>query len=295
MTFHFQPQSLEQTELAASVVESQHLPLVDDSMVSSKSNRTNGLKWLFTVISAIVSGVLFGMVILSFFSASNHDKQKVVEEETRFVNGSNVTDAPFTLAPLALFVLQTGVFSSEQAAQQFQRSLLQQDAHSIDSVYERRADKYHVYAAIAADKQTIESLRDLLQFTPETAIVKPYSLHKLSIERAQASSLLLAESLQSARQVLNPLLQQAAPNPDELNALHRKWSLTAQKAQHAASQLSLQESYHALNRSLNQAYLGWLEWSKNPRDAHNRMVQAAMLDYAVAEQQFITQFKERIK
>ncbi len=295
LTFHFQPRLTEQ-------VESEPIPLdgsapmeVLHSAERATARRVSWTKIFLTVSSAIASGVLIGMLILSLFTESRGGETVVSDHAASPANETISMEPNFVVPQQSLFVLQTGVFSSEQAAQQFQRDLQQQVTYAVDSVYERVADKFHVYAGIATDKGMTESLRQRLQFTSETAIIKPFQLQEFTVERSQSGQLLLAQSIQSARGVLAHLLSQEPPNPTDMTALHRNWSLIAQKAQHAAVQFSTQEEFHQLNRSLNQAYLAWLEWSKNPHDEHYQTVQGALLEYAMAEQKFMNRFSEHIK
>lgn len=188
------------TDEAVLVDENEEKPVVSSSY-KSLWNRKKGfgpfrgrdiLKWWTTIVSALVTGGVFGLIMLNFFSSDEPVSQKVTKT-TPTVNKENQT---YQLPTVSVSVIQLGAFQQEEAALQFEQSLKQ---NGLPTKIVHDGNQYFIFAGMTKELTTAKQLAATLKEKGIDAYAKKWTLTGKTIELTPSEEnalLMLNESFQ---------------------------------------------------------------------------------------------------
>ncbi len=272
--------------------------------------RNSGWKVIGSVTGAIVTGALFGMVVLSFFnkeaefpipglSAISESAQKAVQalpvvgelkqEET---SGAAVQIA---LPAQTYYFLQYGVFSSADGVDRAQQEL--KDAGYAAA--QDTLDDSRVYAGISADREQAKLLSSELKSEgvdlilheasiPSAAAV-PYSKETGTLEQYAVQS---AELVKLLSETSASLLLEESPDlaDDQISALkdqHVQFTKNAAAVRGGFSG-SGEQLIENMETEMNSAVEALLQFDKTKAKSHLWEVQNSMMRYVLDEQRLFS-------
>ncbi|MEY8740213.1 SPOR domain-containing protein [Paenibacillus tundrae] len=282
--------------------------LATHDQYSYKRNRPpRGWKMIGSVTGALVTGALFGIVILSFFNKDGTDSivnlpgnqtvSTVAEQEITAAAGESNQAA---MTGGNYYALQYGVFSSPERAEQAKLELAQVGiAAGTDP-----EDGNRVYAGISADREEAKLLSSRLKAEGVELYVKEITVPAINlaawgglekdVENLFASSSALVDQLSTLS--INQLGQttpQAVPaeTMSVLQNQHESWlsgiNSLAQGLNPEASTI-----VSSMEKSMNNAITAVTEYNKNPADVHMWTVQANLMEYVLEQKQWIEMMKQ---
>lgn len=282
--------------------------MADRDHYSYKRNRPpRGWKMIGSVTGALVTGALFGMVILSFFNREGTGPDELPQtnqpvSSVTGVQGASGTDqqAQSALSGGSYYALQYGVFSSPERAEQAKLELSQAGiAAGTDP-----DDGNRVYAGISSDREEAKLLSSRLKAEGVELYVKEIAypavdsaalgMNEEDVQLFFSSSNALVEQLST---LSIGQLGQANPEPvasETMTALqnqHEAWitgvgKLSVGLGQEAAPIVS------AMEKSMNSAITAVAEYNKNPSDVHMWAVQADLMDYVLQQKKWLEGIKQ---
>nr|WP_237690879.1 SPOR domain-containing protein [Paenibacillus caui] len=283
-------------------------PLWTDEPINYRPpSRSSGWKVFGSVTGAVVTGALFGLVVLSLFNKEVEfpipGLSEIRQSAERAVDALPVTgeasedasDAPavqLSLPEQSYYFLQYGVFSTpervEQAQQELQDSGL---AAAKDTLNDNR-----VYAGISPDREQAKLLSGQLKaegvnlilheaVIPTTAVVR-YSNASDSLE---AYAELSAELVKLLSETSASLLLEESPaaDPDLLASLKEKHVSFTQSAAAIRSGFTVSDSQlvQSMETEMNSAVEALQQFGKTKAKSHLWEVQNSIMRYILDEQQ----------
>lgn len=275
---------------------------------SYKRNRPpRGWKMIGSVTGALVTGALFGIVILSFFNKDGTDSivnlpgnqtVSTVAEQEVTTGAGDVNQAAMTGG--SYYALQYGVFSSPERAEQAKLELAQVGiAAGTDP-----EDGNRVYAGISADREEAKLLSTRLKAEGVELYVKEIAVPAINlsawgglekdVESLFANSSALVDQLST---ISISQLGQTTPQAVSAEAMtvlenqHQSWlsginSLAQGLNQEASAIVANME------KSMHNAITAVTEYNKNPADVHMWTVQANLMEYVLEQKQWIEMMKQ---
>lgn len=282
--------------------------LASHDQYSYKRNRPpRGWKMIGSVTGALVTGALFGIVILSFFNKDGTDSivnlpgnqtVSTVAEQEVTTGAGDVNQAEMTGG--SYYALQYGVFSSPERAEQAKLELAQVGiAAGTDP-----EDGNRVYAGISADREEAKLLSTRLKAEGVELYVKEIAVPAINlsawgglekdVESLFASSSALVDQLST---LSISQLGQTTPEAVSAEAMtvlenqHQSWlsginSLAQGLNQEASAIVANME------KSMHNAITAVTEYNKNPADVHMWTVQANLMEYVLEQKQWIEMMKQ---
>ncbi|GGA36533.1 SPOR domain-containing protein [Paenibacillus physcomitrellae] len=301
----------ESVNLNAGAVRGQGPVWSDDPVRHRPPSRSSSWKVIGSVTGAVVTGALFGMVVLSLFNkevdfpipglaAISESAQKAADSlpavgdfKQEEVSGASVQ---INLPAQDYFFLQYGVFSSPDGVTRAQQEL--QDAGYAAA--QDTLDNKRVYAAISSDREQAKLLSsemkaegvDLILHEaaiPSAASVH-YSLATGTLEQYAQQSAELVKLLSETSASL--LLEQAPDLSDDLIA-----DLKEKHVQFTQNAAAVRDGFGGSDKQLiqnmetemNSAVEALLQFDKTKVKSHLWEVQNSMMRYVLDEQQIFQQ------
>ncbi|MWV46729.1 SPOR domain-containing protein [Paenibacillus sp. HJL G12] len=258
-------------------------------------------KIIGTVTGAIVTGALFGFVVLSFFKDGSGASLSPVKTSTE-----NVAKAPAEAdkaAPVAVqvqrqsyYMLQYGVFSSGERVLQAQKELQQLGiAAGADPDQENR-----VYAGMSTDQEQAKLFSNQLKAQGLDLYVREISLPAASEMTFVGGADTVNEYFTVSSELVSKLSQLSAgllgqENPAALDAentkvltdLHSRWLEVIKRLQ---TGLGPDETVIGTNleQTMNSAISAITEYNRNRSKGHLWEVQAGMMQYILQQKELIS-------
>ncbi|WP_459954347.1 SPOR domain-containing protein [Paenibacillus pini] len=265
-----------------------------------------------TVTGAVVTGALFGFVILSFFKTGAdtqipvHTNQQTVSINKEGNEPSN-PDASGLAAPVSVsiqpqsyYMLQYGVFSSADRAEQAVKELQQYGiAAGRDNDQENR-----VYAGVSPDREQAKLLSGQLKTQGMELYVREVTTPAPTALRFNGTSDDLNQYFAVSDELIASLTQTSASllgqdNPGALSNkettalinLHQKWTESVKLLQ---TGLGSQEAnrVETLEKSMNSALSALTEYNKNSSKGHLWEVQSSMMKYIMEQKQLMNSLEK---
>ncbi|WP_413036630.1 SPOR domain-containing protein [Paenibacillus xylanilyticus] len=282
--------------------------MADRDHYSYKRNRPpRGWKMIGSVTGALVTGALFGMVILSFFNREGTDPGVLPQTNQPVASVTGVQGAAGTEQQVqsvlnggSYYALQYGVFSSPERAEQAKLELSQAGiAAGTDP-----DDGNRVYAGISADREEAKLLSSRLKAEGVELYVKEIAypaVNSAALGMNQEDVQLFFSSSAALVEQLSTLsigqLGQVTPEPvpaETMTALqnqHESW-LTGVGKLSAAMGQEAEPIVSAMEKSMNSAITAVAEYNKNPSDVHMWSVQSDLMDYVLQQKKWLEGIKQ---
>ncbi|WP_440112036.1 SPOR domain-containing protein [Paenibacillus sp. QZ-Y1] len=283
--------------------------LADRDNYSYKRNRPpRGWKMIGSVTGALVTGALFGMVILSFFNregAVDPGGSLPVNQMVATVTGQKGvagTEQQLQTATTggSYYALQYGVFSSPERAEQAKVGLSQAGIAAGSDP----EDGNRVYAGISADREEAKLLSTRLKAEGVELYVKEIINPEVDpavfggkaedVQRFFTSSSALVEQLSTLSiQQLGQSTPEAVSS-ETMSALqnqHQLW-LAGLKSFAPGLSADVQPYVSAMDKSMNNAVTAIAEYNKNPANVHMWTVQSDLMDYVLQQKKWLEAIKQ---
>ncbi|OXL85192.1 hypothetical protein BCV73_20410 [Paenibacillus sp. SSG-1] len=262
-----------------------------------------------TVTGAIVTGALFGLVVLSFFKdgsagmdpGGNTGNPSAVRTSAQ--SGEDQASVPAVaveVGPQTYYMLQYGVFSTADRVQQAKDELEQYGiAAGNDPDEENR-----VYAGLSTDREQAKLLSNQLKaegvdlYVREVDLPAATSLHFNGDAEAvnqyfQVSADLVALLSQTSASLLGKDLPGKIGTEDmsRLTDLHRQWTEAAKPFQ-AGLGADQQEMGRQLEQAMNSSLSSVEEYNKNTAKGHLWEIQSRMMEFILLQKQLVASLEK---
>ncbi|UPK42901.1 SPOR domain-containing protein [Paenibacillus pabuli] len=283
--------------------------LAESANYSYKRNRPpRGWKMIGSVTGALVTGALFGMVILSFFNRegavdpggkipANQAVSAVTGQEG--VAGSEQQTVATTTGG-SYYALQYGVFSSPERAEQAKVELSQAGIAAGSDP----EDGNRVYAGISADREEAKLLSSRLKAEGVELYVKEIVNPEVNptvfggkaedVQHFFASGSALVEQLSTLSiQQLGQSVPEAV-STETMTALQNQHELWLNSLNSIAPGLGtdVQPYVSAMEKSMNSAVTALAEYNKNPANVHMWSVQSDLMEYVLQQKKWLEAIKQ---
>lgn len=261
-----------------------------------------------SVTGALVTGALFGMVILSFFNkegAAKPGELLPVNQAVSTVTGQEgVAGTAQQLQTAATgstyYALQYGVFSSPERAEQAKLELAQAGIAAGSDP----EDGNRVYAGISADREEAKLLSSRLKaqgvelYVKE--IVNPEINPAIFGGKQEDVQLFFTNSSALIEQLSTLSIQQlgqsapAAVSAEAMTAIqnkHQSW-LTGLNSLSPGLTAEVQPIIGGMEKSMNSAITAIVEYNKNPDDVHMWSVQSDLMEYVLQQKKWLEAIKQ---
>jgi len=286
-----------------------HNWMVETENYSYKRNRPpKGWKMIGSVSGALVTGALFGMVILSFFNKESLVKpdemlpvnQTIAAETDQ--EGSAGTTGQLGVSSVGgtYYALQYGVFSSPERAEQAKLELTQAGIAAGSDP----EDGNRIYAGISADREEAKLLSTRLKSQGVELYVKEIVNPEINPEifgnKQEDVALFFNSSSALVDQLSTLSIQrlgqsvQAAIVPDMMAALqtqHQTW-MTGIKSLMPGMAADVQPVMSSMEKSMNSAITAVAEYNKNPDVVHMWAVQSNLMEYVLQQKKWLESIKQ---
>lgn len=283
-------------------------PIIEE--YSYRPHRPGSLwKVIGTVTGAIVTGALFGLVVLSFFkdgsagmdTGGNTGNPGAVSTSAQ--SGEDQASVPVVaveVGPQTYYMLQYGVFSTADRVQQAKDELEQYGiAAGNDPDEENR-----VYAGLSTDREQAKLLSNQLKvegvelYVREVDLPAATSLHFNGDAEAvnqyfQVSADLVALLSQTSASLLGKELPGKMDTEDinRLTDLHRQWTEAAKPFQ-AGLGADQQEMGKQLEQAMNSSLSSVVEYNKNTAKGHLWEIQSKMMEFIMLQKQLVASLEK---
>ncbi|MFB5678523.1 SPOR domain-containing protein [Paenibacillus terreus] len=273
-----------------------------------KRSGASGWKLFGSVASALMTGGLFGYIVLYLFqSPGNVDAPSLpVWSQTAEGNGAQANGAASVslitadIPAQSFYMLQYGVFSTAEGAEQAKSELLQAGtAAGTDP-----SDSYRVYAGISTDREEAKLLGSRLQGSGIDLYVRELQLPSLDqafyngsgdtlLSYFTTSTELIQQLCHVSASMLSDEQLQSVPQSDmaTLSKLHQQWmqelSALTQGLPPEGKTLS-----SGLDKSMNGAITALSEFNKNSSKGHLWEIQSMMMEYVRLQKQLLEFLKQ---
>ncbi|MEC0126310.1 SPOR domain-containing protein [Paenibacillus pabuli] len=286
-----------------------HNWLADNENYSYKRNRPpRGWKMIGSVTGALVTGALFGVVILSFFNREavvdpgsklpeNQAVSAVTGQGGGAGSGQQVQEA--TIGG-SYYALQYGVFSSPERAEQAKVELSQAGIAAGSDP----EDGNRVYAGISADREEAKLLSSRLKAEGVELYVKEIVNPEVNpavfggkaedVQHFFTSGSALIEQLSTLSiQQLGQSVP-AAVSSETMSAVqnqHQLW-LTSLNSISPGLSTDVQPYVSAMEKSMTSAVNALAEYNKNPANVHMWSVQSDLMEYVLQQKKWLEAIKQ---
>lgn len=278
-----------------------------------RSKKPNSVwKLAGSITGAIVTGLLFGTVVLSMFNGGDSGKDYTTIEssqgtgisppENAAVNGGindqEAASVSVSIPQQTFYMLQYGVFSTAERAEQAKGELTQSGIAAFgDSSAENR-----VYAGVSPDREQAKLLSSQLKgegvelYVRE--IVLPGAQSAVFAGEAAAFDIFFEVSGDLAANLSSlsaSLLGQETPGPvDEetmktITGLHLQWT-EAVKLISPGMSLETGASLKIMEQEMSGAITALTEYNKNRSKGHLWEIQAGMMNYIMSQRKLVESF-----
>lgn len=262
-------------------------------------------KIIGTITGAIVTGALFGFVVLSFFKDGSEGSIIPVKPSAQSAapaqaGGNQTVPVTVQVQSQSYYMLQYGVFSNQERALQAQKELQQFGiAAGQDPDQENR-----VYAGMSTDRDQAKLLSSQLKSEGIELYVKEISLPAATqMEFAGDAGIVnqyfavSSELVSKLSQLSASLLAQENPpaldeeNQAALTNLHSRW-LESIKSLQTGIGNDAEELGTQMEQSMNSAISAITEYDRNRSKGHLWEVQSGMMQYIALQKQLISSLEK---
>ncbi|GAE07609.1 SPOR domain-containing protein [Paenibacillus sp. JCM 10914] len=268
-------------------------------------------KIALSVTAAVVTGVLFGYMVLSMFNGGGEEQQAASQIEgsqgsvpapglpertgKAAAPDTDTAQTPAGIPAQTFYMLQYGVFSSSERAEQAKGELLQSGiaaGRDLD-------DENRVYAGVSSDREQAKLLSNQLKAEGVELYVREISLPPLEPvvmvgqEAAFADYFTISGQLVSELSTLSATLlgkQEAAAAATEhmssITNLHQQWMesmnlLASGLGPEAEAMLPV------LRQAMNSSVTALAEYNKNQSKGHLWEIQTGMMNYVLGQKKLL--------
>ncbi len=286
-------------------------PELDHNYAEYRPRRPASLWKVFgTVTAAVVTGALFGFVVLSFFDvgsifSTGSEKSATIESISVSSNipveiEGQIPAVAVTIEPQTYYMLQYGVFSNaervETAKQELQKiGLAAGDDPDLG---------YRVYAGISTDREQAKLLSNQLktqgvelyvrEITLPSANELTFSGDAESLNRYFAVSTDLISSLSTHSASLLGMERPIPLSNSEmvvLTELHRVWTESIKTLQAGLSPEAVVVGKQ-MEQTMNSALSSVTEYNRNTSKGHLWEIQSYMMEYMMGQKEIINMMKK---
>ncbi len=239
--------------------------------VSKRFTKKDWIKIILSAASAVISGIILGVIILSFFNGSFVDTEDIHKtSETTVLGASSIQT--FDVQETTFYVLQLGVFRSEQNVMRAQRQYEKEYSSAIPFFSKEANQLFQLYAGISLSKSAAEGLRDKYSQIDSIPYVKPIVLPKLQIKTDKQALATQAKFRIESRRLAELLL--TATDHQAIRESHKQWSTFVQNLRQHSETIASERTI----RLINQAFLAWGEYQKHPHAQHKLVIQRNIME-----------------
>ncbi|WP_052675734.1 SPOR domain-containing protein [Paenibacillus sp. IHBB 10380] len=262
-----------------------------------------------TVTAAVVTGGLFGFVVLSFFDMGNimeQDARPVSTQQSEIISSPDQAGeaeqmmvVKADVEPQTYYMLQYGVFSSVDRVEQAKKELLGIGlAAGNDPDQENR-----VYAGVSLDREQAKLLSNQLKTQGVELYVREIQLPSAtelafsgdseSVSRYYSVSSALISSLSHISATRLGIERPTALSSDETNELtklHQQW-IESMKTLQSGITPEGNVIGKQMEQSMNSALSSVTEYNKNSSKGHLWEIQSNMMQYIMGQKQLIDMIK----
>ncbi|MCM3129931.1 SPOR domain-containing protein [Paenibacillus provencensis] len=258
-----------------------------------------------SIIAAVVTGVMFGFVAMSMLNSentSNTVSPVTVPASSGVTQDSTdlTVTAAATIPAVTYYMLQYGVFSSPEGAEQAKAEL----ASAGIAAGSDPLDELRVYAGVSADREDAKLISNQLRTEGVELYVREIQLPELTSLQFSGDRSTVAEFFSSSRAVAEILTslsirqlgqqEQNALSEADMNAVtdaHQYWTGTVAKVRTGLPAES--ESVELqMEAAMNTAVTAVAEYNKNPSKEHIWKVQSQIMNYILLEKQLLEIIKQ---
>lgn len=303
--------------------------IVEEKVRTRYVKRSNApwLKIITSVSGAVVTGLLFGLFVLSMFhpasdpTADNASKdvlRSAASGQTGEVSAGNGQSSASSAAAVqkeasgsvtagmlqvdipaqTFFMLQNGVFSGLQGAQNAQDELRKKGLAAVSD----SSGPYVVYAGMTRDRNDALVLSQMVQENDLEIFIKPYKIpgtKGLRWEGADAQTIgFYFSQAQKLLGIIGDLsllhLEESNPtaidavNLDNLKKEHQSWTDAVTTLNSSVSD-AVRADFDQMSNAMNTAVISMEEYNKNPSKAHLWQAQTSIMEFAVTEKRMLTE------
>ncbi|MEX3619994.1 SPOR domain-containing protein [Paenibacillus glucanolyticus] len=272
---------------------------------------TSFWKMAVSVSAAVITGLLFGYMVLSMFNGGSAGEDTVSEqiEGNDVVNQTPTDPSEGTVTPLssdlpqtalqfpgqAFYMLQYGVFSTPERAEQAKGELLQSGIAAGGDLDEEN----RVYAGISPDREQAKLLSNQLKAEGVELYVREISLPQLESASFSGEEQTLTDYFTISGKLVSELsklsasllgMQEAgAVAADHMNTitnLHQQW---IQSVQQLSAGLGPETGavLPAMQQSMNSSITALSEYNKNQSKGHLWEIQTGMMNYVMGQKKLL--------
>jgi len=286
-------------------------PEVDHHYAEHRPRRPASMWKIFgTVTAAVVTGALFGFVVLSFFDVGNifsEDSQKSTAIESMQVNSNmpvetegKIPAVAVTLEPQTYYMLQYGVFSNAERVE-----IAKEELQKIGLAAGDDPDLgFRVYAGISTDREQAKLLSNQLKTQGVELYVREITLPSASeltfsgdaenLNRYFAVSTDLISSLSTHSASLLGMEDPIPLSNSEmvvLTELHRVWTESIKTLQAGLSPEAVVVG-KKMEQTMNSALSSVTEYNRNTSKGHLWEIQSSMMEYMMGQKEIINMMKK---
>lgn len=283
---------------------------------STRSPRTSWWKIAGSVTGAVVTGLLFGLVVLSLFNqevtfpipgiskpnqVTNESSEaipamgQITEEILAPFDGLEETKIEIKLPEETYYFLQYGVFSAAGGVELAQKELQDSGiAAARDAIDEKR-----VYAGVSTDREQAKLLSSQLKTVGVNLILHEISLppsvqvefvgDPMTLERYLSQSAELVEQLSASSASHLIESEPTVQTVEEMNALresHQRWTESATAVRGTLS-TDLENDANEMEKAINSAVMAMGEYNKKGAKTLLWEVQNEMMRFIMAQQRML--------
>ncbi|OAB36454.1 SPOR domain-containing protein [Paenibacillus macquariensis] len=284
---------------------------VDHDYAEYRPRRPASMWKIFgTVTAAVVTGALFGFVVLSFFDVGNifsEDSQKSTAIESIPVNSNipvetegQIPAVAVTLEPQTYYMLQYGVFSNAERVE-----IAKEELQKIGLAAGDDPDLgFRVYAGISTDREQAKLLSNQLKTQGVELYVREITLPSASelafsgdAENLNRYFDVSADLISSLSTHSASLLGMETPIPLSnsemvvLTELHRVWTESIKTLQAGLSPEAVVVG-KKMEQTMNSALSSVTEYNRNTSKGHLWEIQSYMMEYMMGQKEIINMMKK---
>lgn len=220
---------------------------------------------VLSITAAITIGLLFGFVLLSLFTEKTNvlvaDEQHVFQHQHAAASEEQhaaeaVQALPVQAAPLSVYVVQAGAFSTAELADNERQNIA---AYGYPAeVFS--GNSHYLFIGIGMDKQSAEKLGENYTAFPQEVYIKQYIVEGPTVPED------VQQYLESGLTLFHEMLAYSVSaivngttNFQEIKVQYEQWNELAKNGDIANFQSSMSEAYHALKTfaETNERNLLW--------------------------------------
>ncbi len=287
-----------------------------------RSTKTPWFKIISSITGAVITGVIFGFLVLTMFSdeadevatdtgnrvnviqeENKENAGAIVQEEIAAANKETMGTVAVNIPPQTYFVLQNGVFATLEGAKTAQTQLKDLGfAAQIES-----SDKYYVYAGLTTLKDDAELMGYQLKENGLEIFAKSYELPMANqIKWNEVSAEPMVSYLVQGNKLIGLICSLSLAHLQESNLTqldhaafqsimkeHQTWTgLLA--AANSGMPDEIKADFQKMNSAINTAIMSLEAYKKNASAGQLWQAQTSILDYVITEKQFLTSLTESV-